>query len=140
MKAQIQVIPIEADVLVVGGGLAGCMAAIKAAEHGITVVLADKANTENSGCAGTGIDHSWAYIPPVHGPLGYTMDDMMEDHIQAVCSGMVDQDLLYMAVSQNYDRMLDLEKFGINIRYDDSTLPGIQSCDAIPFSCHLVQF
>ena len=124
MKAPIDVIPIEADVLVVGGGLAGCMAAIKAAEHGITVVLADKANTENSGCAGTGIDHSWAYIPPVHGPLGYTIDDMMQDHIQAVCSGMVDQDLLYMAVSQNYDRMLDLEKFGINIRYDDSILPG----------------
>lgn len=124
MKPQIKVIPLETDVLVIGGGLAGCMAAIKAAEHGVKVVIAEKANTENSGCAGTGIDHSWAYIPPVHGPLGYSLDDMMEDHIQAVCGGMVNQDLLYMAISQNNDRMLDLEKFGINIRFQDSTLPG----------------
>jgi succinate dehydrogenase/fumarate reductase flavoprotein subunit len=124
MKSPIQVIPIETDVLIIGGGLAGCMAAIKAAEHGIRVVIAEKANTENSGCAGTGIDHSWAYIPPVHEPLGYTLDDMMEDHIRGVCSGMVNQDLLFMAISRNYDRMLDLEKFGINIRYEDSCLPG----------------
>jgi succinate dehydrogenase/fumarate reductase flavoprotein subunit len=124
MTNQIQVIPVETDVLIIGGGLAGCMAAIKAAEHGTRVAIAEKANTENSGCAGTGIDHSWAYIPPVHGPLGYTLNDMMEDHIGGVCSGMVNQDLLYMAVSQNYDRMLDLERFGINIRYEDSSLPG----------------
>jgi succinate dehydrogenase/fumarate reductase flavoprotein subunit len=124
MTPRIQVISIETDVLVIGGGLAGCMAAIKAAEHGIKVVIAEKANTENSGCAGTGIDHSWAYIPPVHGPLGYSLEDMMEDHVRGICNGMVNQDLLYMAISQNYERMLDLEKFGINIRYEDSCLPG----------------
>ena len=124
MNSQIQVIPIETDVLVIGGGLAGCMAAIKAAEHGVKVVIAEKANTENSGCAGTGIDHSWAYIPPVHDPMGYTLNDLMEDHIQGTSAGMVNRDLLYLVASQNYHRMLDLEKFGINIRYQDSTLPG----------------
>ncbi len=123
MNSQIRVIPVETDVLVIGGGLAGCMAAIKAAEHGVKVVIAEKANTENSGCAGTGIDHSYAYIPPVHEAMGYTLDDMMEDQIQET-AGMINRDLLYLVLSQNYHRMLDLEKFGINIRYEDSSLPG----------------
>ncbi|MBN1625141.1 MAG: FAD-binding protein [Deltaproteobacteria bacterium] len=39
----------EADVLVVGGGIAGCFAAIKAAEQGAKVVLADKGYVGKSG-------------------------------------------------------------------------------------------
>ena len=121
MNTQIQVIPIESDVLVIGGGLAGCMAAIKAAEHAGRVIIAEKAN---SGCAGTGIDHSWAYIPPVHEQLGYALDDLLQDHIQGSGGGMVNKDLLNLVAEQNYYRMLDIEKFGIKIRYDDSVLPG----------------
>jgi len=124
MHTPVPIVSIETDVLVIGGGLAGCMAAIKAAEYGIKVVIAEKANTENSGCAGTGIDHSWAYIPPVHEPMGYRFEDMVEDHIQGVCGGMVNHDLLDLVLKENYFRMLDLEKFGINIRYPDSSLPG----------------
>jgi len=48
---------LEADVLCVGGGIAGLMAAIRARELGAKVVLADKANTVRSGSAGTGCDH-----------------------------------------------------------------------------------
>ena len=124
MSEQIQVVPIETDVLVIGGGLAGCMAAIKAVEHGVKVAIAEKANTENSGCAGTGIDHSWAYVPPVHEPLGYTFDDMMQDHIQGSSGGLVRKDLLRLVAGNNYYRMLDIEKFGIKMRYADSPLPG----------------
>jgi succinate dehydrogenase/fumarate reductase flavoprotein subunit len=124
VSEQIQVVPIETDVLVIGGGLAGCMAAIKAVEHGVKVAIAEKANTENSGCAGTGIDHSWAYVPPVHEPLGYTFDDMMQDHIQGSSGGLVRKDLLRLVAGNNYYRMLDIEKFGIKMRYADSPLPG----------------
>jgi succinate dehydrogenase/fumarate reductase flavoprotein subunit len=124
MSSQIPIVTIETDVLVIGGGLAGCMAAIKAAEHGVKVVIAEKTNTENSGCAGTGIDHSWAYIPPIHEPMGYGLNDMAADHVQGVCGGMVNTDLLHLVLEQNYSRMLDLERFGINIRYPDSNLPG----------------
>ncbi len=124
MNAQIRIITIEADVLIIGGGLAGCMAAIKAAEHGGKVAIAEKANTENSGCAGTGIDHSWAYVPPVHEPLGYTFDDLMQDHIQGSAGGLVNKDLLHLVAEENYYRMLDIEKFGVKMRYDDSALPG----------------
>jgi succinate dehydrogenase/fumarate reductase flavoprotein subunit len=124
MTSQIEVVPVETDVLIIGGGLAGCMAAIKAIEHGVKVTIAEKANTENSGSAGQGIDHTWAYIPPVHEPLGWTFDDLMQDHVEGYSSRLVNKDLLELVASRNYNRMLDLEKFGINFRYEDSALPG----------------
>ena len=40
---------IEADVLVMGGGIGGLMAAISAADQGVNVVVAEKANTKRSG-------------------------------------------------------------------------------------------
>ncbi len=47
----------ETDVLVVGGGIAGCPAAWKAAQKGASVILADKANPARSGSSACGIDH-----------------------------------------------------------------------------------
>ena len=51
------------DICVVGGGLAGCMAAIRAAELNDTVILVDKSTPERSGCAGTGLITSGATFP-----------------------------------------------------------------------------
>ena len=48
---------VSADVLVLGGGLAGCFAAISAARKGLKVVLVDKSAVLHSGAAGSGIDH-----------------------------------------------------------------------------------
>ena len=45
---------VEADVLVLGGGLAGCFAAISAARKGKKVILVEKGATKRSGSAGTG--------------------------------------------------------------------------------------
>ena len=44
---------VETDVLVVGGGPAGLMAAIHAADKGVRVTLVDKANTMRSGSGAT---------------------------------------------------------------------------------------
>jgi succinate dehydrogenase/fumarate reductase flavoprotein subunit len=124
MNFAVEVIPIETDVLVIGGGLAGCMAAIKATEIGVNVTIVEKANTVSSGCAGTGIDHVWSYIPPIHQKMGWTIDDLLEDHSQGIARGLINRDLLYLVASESYDRVLDLEKFGVNFRYDDSNIPG----------------
>ncbi len=59
---------LEADVLCVGGGIAGLMAAIRASELGAKVVVAEKSNTLRSGAGGVGCDHFVCYIPEVHGP------------------------------------------------------------------------
>jgi succinate dehydrogenase/fumarate reductase flavoprotein subunit len=58
---------VEADVLCVGGGIAGLMAAIRASELGARVVVAEKGNSRYSGAGGAGNDHYWCYIPEVHG-------------------------------------------------------------------------
>ena len=42
----------DADVLVLGGGIAGCMAAISAARRGAKVVLVDKGAARRSGAGG----------------------------------------------------------------------------------------
>ena len=58
----------EADVLCVGGGIAGLMAAIRASELRAKVIVAEKGNTLRSGSGGVGNDHFGAYLPEVHGP------------------------------------------------------------------------
>ena len=56
---------IKVDVLIIGGGLAGCMAAIRASEvcGSENVLLVEKANVQRSGNAATGVDHTWSYMP-----------------------------------------------------------------------------
>jgi succinate dehydrogenase/fumarate reductase flavoprotein subunit len=58
---------VKADLLVIGGGPAGLMAAIRAAELGAKVVLAEKSNTRRSGSGSGGNDHFECYIPEFHG-------------------------------------------------------------------------
>ena len=70
---------LETDVLVVGGGLAGCTAALSAREKGAEVILLEAANTYRSGDAGSGLDHIYSYVPKVHERVGYTKDDMKKD-------------------------------------------------------------
>ena len=58
MTNSIEVEALSTDVLVVGGGPAGTWAAIKAAEAGVDVILADKGYTGASGATasvGTGL-------------------------------------------------------------------------------------
>lgn len=51
-----------ADVVVVGGGLAGLNTAMAVAEQGARVVVMDKAMIERSGAIGGGVDHCMAYL------------------------------------------------------------------------------
>lgn len=56
----------ECDVLVVGGGIGGLMAAIAAAKQGAHVIVAEKADTRRSGNGATGNDHFMCFIPEYH--------------------------------------------------------------------------
>ena len=123
MVTKNEVIPIETDVLIIGGGLAGCMAGIKAAESDVSVTIVEKADTRASGCAGTGVDHLWAYIPPVHEKMGYSIEDLVESHIKGIARGFIDPELLHFIARESYNRVLDLESFGLNFRFEDSKLP-----------------
>jgi adenylylsulfate reductase subunit A len=53
---------LRADVVIMGGGLAGLNAAIAAAERGVSVVVLDKGKIERSGNIAGGVDHFMAYL------------------------------------------------------------------------------
>jgi succinate dehydrogenase/fumarate reductase flavoprotein subunit len=112
------------DICVVGGGLAGCMAAIRAGELNESVILVDKSNPERSGCTATGTDHIWAYFPEIQKAEGVSLDDLVEDHIQSLAKGLINKEIIHYIAATAYDRILDLERFGMRMRYEDSTLPG----------------
>ena len=57
----------RSDVLIIGGGIAGLMAAIRCGELGLSVIVADKSNVRYSGAGATGNDHFQCYIPEYHG-------------------------------------------------------------------------
>lgn len=122
--SKLETIRHDCDILVVGGGLAGCMAAIRTGELNDRVVLVDKSNPERSGCAATGIDHIWAYFPEVQGREGVTLDDMVKDHVENFSKGLVHREMIRYIAETSLDRILDLEHFGVKMRYEDSTLPG----------------
>ncbi len=69
---------LQADVLIIGGGIAGLMAAIGAADKGADVVLLDKANTKRSGAGATGNDHFLCWIPEKHGDIGVVYEEFMD--------------------------------------------------------------
>src|ERR1700733_11864026 len=56
-------VTVDADVLVLGGGPAGCWAAIAAAETGASVVLADKGYCGTTGAAASAGVGVW-YVKP----------------------------------------------------------------------------
>lgn len=108
----------KTDVLVIGGGLAGCFAAMKAIEHGVKVTLLEKGHVAHSGSNTTGIDHfPYCYIPEVHGRLGYKIEDFVKT-TTVLSTGVLNQDLCEMMWKDSYDRLLDLEKIGVKVRFE----------------------
>jgi succinate dehydrogenase/fumarate reductase flavoprotein subunit len=65
-----------ADFLVLGGGVAGCHAAISAAKRGAKVIVVDKGAVIRSGFGGTGVDH-W-HLACTNPCSKITPEEMME--------------------------------------------------------------
>ena len=68
----------ETEFLCIGGGIAGLMAAIRAADHGMKCIVIDKSNAKRSGSSGLGNDHFICYLPEVHGDYEVFINDVMK--------------------------------------------------------------
>lgn len=111
MKTQI----IYTDVLIVGGGTAGCYAAIALGRHeGLSVLVAEKANIERSGCLAAGVNALNAYITE-----GHTSEDYV-DYASADADGIVRPDLLLSICERLNAVTADLEKRGLVILKDEN--------------------
>jgi succinate dehydrogenase/fumarate reductase flavoprotein subunit len=104
---------LEVDVLVVGGGIAGLMAAINAANQGVNVVIAEKANTKRSGAGATGNDHFACYLPEYHGDK---MDPILVELQNSLVGGFHDPSLSVKFLEQSGDRVKDWDSWGISMK------------------------
>ncbi len=112
---------VEADVLVLGGGLSGCFAAIAAARRGQRVVLVEKGATIRSGAAGSGFDH-WESACTNPGSL-VTPKEIAQAYVREqddYSNGIAH----YIECREGWDRLLDLESFGGKIRDAEGEFSG----------------
>ena len=107
---------LDADVLVMGGGLAGCLAAIKAADNGAKVVVFEKAHIDRSGNGNTGLHR----IPLIHPDYNYSFEEFARLNVENA-AGLCDEDVSYEFARDTLDRILDLEGYGIKVRRDDGS-------------------
>lgn len=116
----------EAEVLVLGGGLAGCFAAIAAAKKGKSVILVEKGATVRSGSAGTGFDH-WesACTNPCSQVTPEEIAEAYVDEQSHYSNGIAH----YIECREGYDRLLDIESYGGKIRDTDEEFAGAEFRD-----------
>ncbi len=102
-----------ADVLVVGGGVAGCHAAISAARQGARVVLTESGHAKRSGSGGAGVDH-W------HGAVTNPCSKVTpEDYTRAVfdsAHGYTNGMARYIICKEGWETLLECEEMGVQIR------------------------
>jgi succinate dehydrogenase/fumarate reductase flavoprotein subunit len=109
---------IETDVLVIGGGFAGCFAAIKAVEAGAKVVMAVKGRTGRSGL--TPWANSWFVFKDTR---GVTREQYLK---QFVLSGeyLNNMDFVEILMAESYDRYLEVSAWGAETGREYYYQPG----------------
>ncbi|WP_430379685.1 fumarate reductase/succinate dehydrogenase flavoprotein subunit [Streptomyces sp. B1-3] len=105
---------IRCDVLVIGGGTAGTMAALTAAEHGADVLLLEKAHVRHSGALAMGMDGvNNAVIPGRAEPDDYVAE------ITRANDGIVDQSTVRQTATRGFGMVQRLESYGVKFEKDE---------------------
>ncbi len=104
------------DIVVIGGGTAGPMAAIKAKEANreLRVLLVDKANVKRSGAISMGMDGLNNAIIPGHAtPEQYTKE------ITVANDGIVNQAAVYAYATHSFETLQQLDRWGVKFEKDE---------------------
>jgi succinate dehydrogenase/fumarate reductase flavoprotein subunit len=117
---------IDVDVLVLGGGLAGCCAAISAAKKGLNVALVEQAAVVRSGAAGSGVDH-WMYAAT--NPASYVSPEELTEALISSYGGYLCGINNYIASRESWDTLLELEALGMKIRDSEDEFKGAEFRD-----------
>ena len=116
---------LKTDLLIIGGGTAGCYAAITAASNAdgvqdaaknkgacLKILVVEKANIKRSGCLAAGVNALNAYITEGRTPRDYV------EYAKKDADGIVREDLLY-SISEKFNEVTaHLEKLGLVILKD----------------------
>lgn len=115
MRKEVQIKKLETDILIIGGGTAGCYAALTIREHSnVSVLIVEKANIKRSGCLAAGVNAINAYIVK-----GKTPEDYV-DYAKYDADHIVREDLL-LTMAQGLNRVTKkLENLGLVILKDEN--------------------
>ncbi|MFZ7103515.1 MAG: FAD-binding protein [Peptococcaceae bacterium] len=109
-------VAVESDILVIGGGAAGNMAALFAAKEGAKVNLVDKGGIFRSGCGAAGNDHFLAVLET--GPDWDTKEAFLKWYNQ-LTQGMVNPQIVENGYLRNIKFLVNyLEDLGIPMKLD----------------------
>jgi len=107
---------LQADILIIGGGAAGCYAAITASSEDpeVRVIIAEKANIKRSGCLAAGVNALNAYINPGESAESYV------EYVKKDSEGIVREDLVY-TIAQRLNKVTRrIEELGLPILKDEA--------------------
>ncbi|MCD8365499.1 MAG: adenylyl-sulfate reductase subunit alpha, partial [Clostridiales bacterium] len=101
---------LSTDILIIGGGTAGCYAAyILGQRSDYHVLIAEKANIRRSGCLAAGVNALNAYITEGHTPQDYA------DYARWDAHGIAREDLLLSMSERLNEVTAELERLGLVI-------------------------
>lgn len=114
MKKKVLLKQLNTDILIIGGGTAGCYAALTIRENSdASVLIAEKANIKRSGCLAAGVNAINAYIIKGRTPQDYV------DYAKKDADYIVREDLL-LTMSEGLNRVTKkLEDLGLVILKDE---------------------
>lgn len=112
---------LEADVLVVGGGIAGLFAAIKAKEQGANVVLIDKGFAGKSGQS----PYAKCFMA-FHEDWGHDLNVWM-DYIHKTSEYINNKIWTEITIRNSYERYLDLVSWGVEFQLNEYGEPERES-------------
>ncbi|WP_026882139.1 adenylyl-sulfate reductase subunit alpha [Clostridium akagii] len=104
---------ISTDILIIGGGAAGCFAALTAAKT-VKVIIAEKANIKRSGCLAAGVNALNAYITKDESPESFVK------YVKEEFSGVIREDLVYSIAKKLNSVTKTIEDYGLTILKDEN--------------------
>ncbi|MGQ3683498.1 MAG: adenylyl-sulfate reductase subunit alpha [Candidatus Loosdrechtia sp.] len=105
------IVSIDTDILIIGGGAAGCFAAIEIYKKSpnYQVVIMEKAHIERSGCLAMGLNAINAYLHPDQTPESYA------SYIERQFEGIIRKDLVYSIIMGLNEVVRNVEEMGLPI-------------------------
>ncbi|MBS3994729.1 MAG: adenylyl-sulfate reductase subunit alpha [Alkaliphilus sp.] len=106
---------LETDVLIIGGGTAGCFSALTISENSnYKIIIADKANIKRSGCLAAGVNALNAYIGKDETPESFV------EYVKRDSEGVMREDLVYSLAKGLNKVAKKLEELGLPFLKDDN--------------------